>query len=306
MGQEGEIDSKKTPASGEDAISAGTKTAEALEAAANNQDKIAFRNALDEVIAFRAGHTTEEFNQYMKAVRDKAKQDDMLPQLQIFANKTDFDIVDKNDNGKVERFERTAAAINNPLESELVKGIEDKSSFGVSEEDLNESMKAENTRREERMGLRDLFKGGENNSPSLYDKLKSGDGTVSESTINSFLDIAKVNADTLKLSKRDIEVLQWLKGQTDRLGPWNYISQKELAQICKDKGLDMTTLQAASSEKKKVDEPEVKSTNTDLPDKGNAPKVDGSSETGTSTGGKQKEAEKAPEQKAGEQNSSDQ
>lgn len=250
-GHEGEtaVDKKASTNLSDEATKQGNQTVEHLEAAMQSNDKAGFRGALDEVIAFRASHTKEEFDTYMKSIREKAKNDDALPQLQIFATKTDFETLDTG-NDFVHRSERENAKINNPLEAELVKGLEDKSSMGVSRFGLDERMQAARELAAERSNLRDLLKPGENGTPSLYDKVKGGDGSVDLETVNSFINIAKVNPKALNLSDRDKQVLDWLKGQTDGVFS-NTLKQEELAKLCKDKNLTMDELQKRPTEKKK-------------------------------------------------------
>lgn len=281
MGLEGgSIEAKKASAqnTGDDAIKAGIHTAEALEKAVGNNDKIEFRGALDEVVAFRASHTKEEFDQYMNSVRGKAEADDMLPQLQIFANKTEFDLMDKNSDQMVTESEKQAAKFSNPLESELIEGHKPNTWSGnISQLSLANDLTAEKDKRTERSYLRDFLQPGQNGEKSLYDRMKNADGTVNLDQATSALNVSGM----LNLSQREKEVLGWLKERTDGYLS-NTTSKDDLAQMCKDVNLKMDELQ--KTEKKNLIEPHIN--NAALPEKGNAPKVAGSPEkAGTTTGG---------------------
>jgi hypothetical protein len=283
MGLEGEATNKKasTQNTGDDAVQAGIHTAEALENASQSKDKFAFRGALDEVVAFRASHTKEEFDQYMNSVREKAKADDMLPQLSIFATKTEFDLIDKNGDEMISETERKAAKFSNPLESELIQAYKSDSWSGTENKmSLGDDMSKANETRNERAFLRDFLQPGQNGERSLYDRMKNEDGSVNLEQVTSALNVSGM----LNLSKREKEVLNWFKERTDGYLLFNTTNKDHLSKMCKDVGLNMDELQKHAAQKKSPTEHAI--TETALPAKGNVPKVAGSPEqAGTSTGG---------------------
>lgn len=283
---EGEATNKKasTQNTGDNAVQAGIHTAEALEHAVQSKDKFAFRGALDEVVAFRASHTKEEFDQYMNSVREKAKADDMLPQLSIFATKTEFDLIDKNGDEMISETERKAAKFSNPLESELIQAYKSDSWSGTENKmSLIDDMSKANETRSERAYLRDFLQPGQNGERSLYDRMKNEDGTVNLDQVTSALNVSGM----LNLSKREKEVLNWLKERTDGWALFNTTGKDHLSKRCKDVGLNMDELQKHAAQKKSPTEHPI--IETALPEKGNVPKVAGSPEqAGTATGGNSK------------------
>ena len=271
-------------ATSKSAEQAGTRTAESLEAAVANNDKAAFHNALNEAVDFRASHNKGEYKQYLDAVRSKASADDMLPQLTVFANKTNFDILDKNGDQRITKDEQKNTTFNNELENELVNGYKSNDRpYGTDKYHIDSDLKVEAEKRAERANLRDLFKPGADGR-SLYDKMKEKDGSVKLDTIQSCINVAGA----LNLSQGDKDVLAWFKGKTDGAAWFNTTSKEDLALMCSRAGLKMEDLQKGSAEKKTLNNQgdataAQRATNLDLPQKDNSPNVDSSRSAGAAT-----------------------
>ena len=190
----------------------GEATAAKLEKAVTENNSASFRNAMDEVTAYRASHKPEEANQYMQDMSKKLKADDMLPQLAIFNTKFEFNNLDTNHDGKLSKAELSSGAIQHPVESKLLdRANKMMSKDSIDMDDLNEAQINEVKDRAERAQLRQLFTPG-TDGKSLYDRISNQkDGSVSQAMIESYLTVAATNAAQLKLSPADIKALEFLK-----------------------------------------------------------------------------------------------